>query len=160
MDISPPRRVTRTYTQRLVADTERVFPLLCPVREREWTRGWDPLAVYSISGFAENDCIFTTGEENPESIWVITEFDPVRYRLEIVKVSPGMTVARIFIRLAENESGNTDAQVVYMYTAIGLEGERFVKEYSQEFFDGFMQFSESALNSFLDGRRRKENGGE
>jgi hypothetical protein len=70
-----------------------------------------------------------------------------------------MTVARISIRLAKNESGNTDAEVVYMYTAIGPAGEGFVKEYSQEFFDGFMQFSESALNSFLDDRKRKENGG-
>ncbi len=159
MQIIDPVRVKRSYTLKLRGKPADVFPLLCPVREREWTRGWDPLAVYSISGFAENDCIFTTGEENPESIWVITHFDPLRHRIEMVKVTPGMTVARITICLAKNESGNTDAQVVYMYTAIGLEGERFVKEYSQEFFDEFMQFSESALNSFLDKCRKEENGG-
>ncbi len=159
MQIIDPVRVKRSYTQKLRGKPSDVLPLLCPVREREWARGWDPLAVYSMSGFAENNCIFTTGEEYPESIWVITEFDPLRYRIEIVKVTPGMTVARITICLAENESGNTDAEVVYMYTAIGPEGEGFVKEYSQEFFDRFMQFSESALNSFLDKRRRKENGG-
>ncbi len=150
MQIINPVRVRRRYTQKLRGKPADVFPLLCPVREREWAEGWDPLAVYSESGFAEKDCVFTTGEKNPESIWVITEFDPAGHRLEIVKVSPGMTVAAITISLAENESGNTDAEVVYTYTAISREGEEFVKDYSQDFFDRFMQFSESALNSFLD----------
>jgi len=159
MQIIDPVRVKRSYIQKLRGKPADVFPLLCPVREREWADGWDPLAVYSASGLAEINCIFTTGEENPESFWVITDFDPLRYRLEIVKVTPGMTVARITIRLVESASGNTDAEVVYLYTAISRQGEGFVKEYSQEFFDGFMQFSESALNSFLDKRKRKENGG-
>jgi len=159
MQIIDPLRVRRSYTQKLRGKPADVFPLLCPVREREWAEGWDPLAVYTASGFAEMDCIFTTGQDNPESIWVITEFDPVRHRLEIVKVSPGMTVCRIIINLSEDESGNTDAEVTYMYTAISREGEQFVRDYSQEFFNGFMQFSESALNIFLDKRKREENGG-
>ena len=159
MQITHPVRVRRSYTQKLRAKPADVFPLLCPVREREWAEGWDPLTVYSTSGFAEYDCIFTTGQDSPESIWVITEFDPVRHRLEIVKVSPGMTVGRMTIDLSEDESENTNAEVVYQYTAISPEGEQFVKDYSQEFFDGFMQFSESALNSFLDKRKREENGG-
>lgn len=150
MQIISPVRVTRRYTQKLRGKPADVFPLLCPVREREWVQGWDPLAVYSESGLAENDCIFTTGEKAPESIWVITQFDPVDHILEILKVSPGMTVARITISLAESDSGDTDAEVVYMYTAISPDGEEFVENYSQEFFDRFMQFSESALNNFLD----------
>ena len=160
MQIIDPVRVRRSYTQKLRGKPADVFPLLCPVREREWAEGWNPLTVYSISGIAETDCVFITGEESPESFWVITDFDPLLFRLGIVKVTPGMTVARINIRLTEDVSGNTDAEVVYLYTAISREGEGFVKEYSQEFFDGFMQFSESALNTFLDKRKHEENGGE
>lgn len=159
MQIMDPVRVTRTYTQKLRAKPAEVFPLLCPVREKEWAEGWNPLAVYSSSGVAERDCVFTTGEENPESFWVMTEFDLLRYSLEIIKVTPRLTVARINIRLTEDGSGNTDAEVVYTYTAISQEGEGFVRQYSQEFFNGFMQFSESALNVFLDKHKRDENGG-
>jgi hypothetical protein len=160
MQIMDPVRVRRSYTQKLRGKPADVFPLLCPVREREWAEGWNPLSVYSNSGVAERDCIFTTGEQNPESFWIITDFDPLLFRLEILKVTPGMTVARITIQLAEDASGNTNAEVVYLYTAISREGEGFVKEYSREFFDGFMQFSESALNIFLDKRKREENGGD
>ncbi len=150
MRIVEPIRVERSYIQKLRGKPESIFPLLCPVREKEWAEGWDPLEVYTQSGFAENDCVFTTGEVEPDSIWVITRFDTENHGLEIVKVTPGMTVGKIRITLCANESGNTDAQVVYMYTAIGPEGEKFVHDYSEDFFNRFMQFSESALNDFLE----------
>lgn len=150
MRIVEPVRVERSYAQKLLGKPESIFPLLCPVREKEWADGWDPLEVYTHSGFAENDCIFTTGEEKPDSIWVITRFDPINYKLEILKVTPGMTVGKISISLSENEAGNTDAQVQYTYTAISAEGENFVRGYSEDFFERFMQFSESTLNEFLE----------
>jgi len=152
MQISPPVRVERKYVQKLRGKPGEIFPLLCPVREREWAEGWDPLVVYTLSGFAENNCIFTTGEEKPESIWVITEFDAVRLRMELIKVTPDMTVGRIVIALSDDGSGDTAADVSYTYTAIGPGGEEFVRDYSEEFFERFMQYSESALNAYLDAR--------
>lgn len=60
MRIEKPNRVTRTYTQHIQAAPDAVFPLLCPVREAERIPGWDPVAVFSESGFAEVDCVFRT----------------------------------------------------------------------------------------------------
>ncbi|MFZ2445615.1 MAG: hypothetical protein WAW37_04605 [Syntrophobacteraceae bacterium] len=156
MLIVEPVRVERSYVQKLRGKPGSVFPLLCPVREAEWAEGWDPLTVYTRSGFAESDCVFTTGEKDPDSIWVITDFDRKHHRLEIVKVTPGMTVGRIRIALSENGAGDTDAAVSYMYTAISPDGEEFVRAYSEEFFKRFMQYSEAALNDFL--RKKPENG--
>ena len=42
------------------APPERVFPLLCPVREHEWIPAWKAEMVHSKSGFAELDCVFRT----------------------------------------------------------------------------------------------------
>lgn len=158
MQIAEPVRVERSYVQKLSGKPEEVFPLLCPVREREWEEDWNPLMVYTKSGFAETDCVFLTGEETPSSIWVITRFDPLNYEIEIVKVTPGMTVGKIRIALSENGKSGTVAMVTYQYTAISPEGEAFVREYSEEFFEQFMQFSESALNRFLKKRKRGGNG--
>lgn len=153
MQIVEPVRVQRTYVQKLRGKPEDIFSLLCPVREKEWAPGWDPLKVYTQSGFAENDCVFTTGEGKPESIWVITNFDSVNYKVEIIKFTPDMTVARINIALSKNDAGDTDAEVIYMYTAIGTDGEKFVRGYSEDFFKEFMKFSESTLNYFLEKNR-------
>jgi hypothetical protein len=159
MQIVEPVRVERTYVQKLRGKPEDIFPLLCPVRESEWAEGWDPLQVYTRSGFAENDCVFTTGADKPDAIWVITKFDRDNHKLDIVKVTPGMTVGRINIALSKNDAGDTDARVMYMYTAISTEGEKFVRDYSEEYFKEFMKFSESILNKFLEKKRHNENGG-
>src|SRR5208283_1284485 len=39
---------------------DKVFPLLCPVREYEWFNDWKCTMVYSESGVAENNCVFYT----------------------------------------------------------------------------------------------------
>ena len=58
MLITPPVCVTHTYTQSLDGTPAEICPLLCPVREVEWARGWMPRAVCSFSGVAERDCVF------------------------------------------------------------------------------------------------------
>ena len=69
MNITKPVRATRSYTQRLVAAPEAVFPLLCPVREADWIDGWDPALVVSSTGVAELDCVFTTKAEPVDAVW-------------------------------------------------------------------------------------------
>ena len=51
MNITKPNRVTRTYTQRLVAAPSAVFPLLCPAREADWIDDWELSTL--ISGATE-----------------------------------------------------------------------------------------------------------
>lgn len=41
MDIRQPKRVRHSYTQSLIAPPGKVFPLLCPVREKEWVSDWN-----------------------------------------------------------------------------------------------------------------------
>jgi hypothetical protein len=149
MEVEKPFRVTRSYVQKIAADPEKVFPLLCPVLEKEWVEGWDPIVVYSSSGVAELDCVFITGEIKPDAIWTITEHDPERFRLEIIKVTFGMTVGKINISLERNAEGTTDAHVTYMYTALSEEGADFVESYTEEYFIGFMEFWENALNEHI-----------
>ena len=55
-------RTVRSYTQRIEAPPDSVFPLLCPVREAEWLAGWSEVLemVHSDSGLAEDGCVFMT----------------------------------------------------------------------------------------------------
>jgi len=53
-------RVTFTATQSCSAPPEKVFPLLCPIREYEYIPAWECDVVYLGSGFAENGGVFTT----------------------------------------------------------------------------------------------------
>lgn len=149
MRVVDPVRVERTYVQSIRARPGQVFPLLCPVREKEWVEGWDPVAVYSRSGLAEQDCIFVTEDGRRESIWMITRRDLENFRLEMVKVTPGMTVGKVTITLREDGEGFTEAVITYMYTALSEEGTRFVEAYTEEYYAEFMGYWEKTLNDFL-----------
>ena len=157
MNVVKPHRVTRSYTQSLIARPDQVFPLLCPVRESEWVNGWHPRLVVTQSGLAELDCVFITAAGPQEAIWMITQHDPVAHHLEIIKLIPGIVAGKIVIQLTATPGGST-AEISYSFTALGPDGNRVVSEFTQEHFDEFMLTWETELNHFLTtGERLIEN---
>ncbi len=149
MNLQKPRRVRHTYRQRLKAPPDQVFPLLCPVREKEWVEGWNPSVIYSSSGYAECDCIFITPDGDSEAIWVVIHYDPENYKIEFVKITPGITAGRISITLYGDDDKGTIAEVTYMYTALSDAGITFVEQFSAEAYLSFMKKWEDALNHYL-----------
>lgn len=149
MKTALPVRVTRSYVQRIHARPEDVFPLLCPVRETEWAAGWDPKIVLSYSGLAEPDCIFITTDPQGNSVWVTTRYEPETYSIEFIKITPGYTAGRIQISLTLNENSETDAVVTSSFTALGPEGENFIKGYTEGYYQDFMRQWERELNDYL-----------
>jgi hypothetical protein len=86
-------RTVREYERVFTASPEELFGLLCPTREADWIPGWTCDLVYSTTGYAEPDCIFTTGADNPfgPGTWVMHTLVPGE-RLEIVKTSADLVL--------------------------------------------------------------------
>ena len=148
MKIVPPKRVSRTYVQRLVAPPEAVFPLLCPVREADWIPGWDPLLVVSRSGVAEEDCVFITRSEADDTIWYVTDYQPKAGFIAFVRTTPGLTACRLLIQLAATPEGST-ATITYAHTSLGERGDAFVEAFAEAKFLGEMQSWEKRINHYL-----------
>jgi hypothetical protein len=152
MKVEPPHRVVHEYRQSLEGTPEEVFPLLCPVRETEWVAGWDPLVVWSETGFAEEECVFLTFHESgQESVWLIDLHDPDGGRLDILKVTPGLIVTRIRIRLTASSDTTTTATIRYSHTALSADGKHLVDSFTRDEWIRFMQRWEAALNHYLRG---------
>lgn len=157
MTIATPVRVHRTYQQHLDAPPDRIFPLLCPVREADWVPGWQPSLVVSASGVAEADCVFVMpGDDTDDAIWVITRHDPATYAVAFVKVTPRHTVGRIEIALAPDGPQRTVATVSYQYTALSEVGETFVRDFTDAAYVEAMQQWERQLNHYLRTGRKLE----
>lgn len=148
MRIEAPRRVTRSYTQRLVAEPDRVFPLLCPVREAEWIEGWNPRIVYSESGVAEPDCVFVLPESPAEAIWYVTRHEPSDGIIEMIKIAPGITACRLNIALRA-APGGCEAEIRYLHTSLGPTGDDYVEAFTEAHYRGFMQAWERRINHYL-----------
>jgi hypothetical protein len=147
-----PNRVEHAYTQTLEATPDEVFPLLCPVRELDWAPGWTTDWVISTSGVVEQDCVFRTppkdGASEP-STWVVTRHEPARHEVEMFKFTPDHSVTKLSISLAPYETNRTRARVVYACTSLGPAGDGYLREFTAEWYEGFMRKWEAAMNHYL-----------
>jgi hypothetical protein len=148
MNIVAPNRVTRTYTQRLAAPPDAVFPLLCPVREADWIPGWDPRLVVSNSGVAEADCVFVTPAAMGEAIWYVTRHEPQAGFVEMIRIAPAVTACRLTIQLRSTADG-CEVDVTYTHTSLGPQGDEFVASFTDDFYRRFMQEWEARLDHYL-----------
>ncbi len=165
-------RVTHEYTQINPSSPEKVFPLLCPVREADWIPGWRYQLIRSNSGVAELGCIFTTpdppteaakypfqstaGEHDARAVttslattWICIDYDPRAFRIGYVWVKPERVAAELRIQLSHHNNGHTLAHIRYRYTGLTLEGNREVESYDQTWFEAKMRGWETAINHYL-----------
>lgn len=148
MQVTPPNRVTRTYTQVLVAPPAKIFPLLCPVREADWIDGWHPQAVFSESGVAEPDCVFLTEADPGHAIWYITRHEPGNGLVEMIKITPAVTACKLTIQLRAVAHG-AEADITYSHTSLGPAGDAFVAAFTEEHYQQFMREWETRINHYL-----------
>jgi hypothetical protein len=149
MRVEKPNRVSRSFTQHLSGPPPAVFELLCPVRETEWVNDWRPKLVLTDSGHAEPGCIFVTPGIPEDALWLMTDYDPGAFRLEIVKMIPGVVVGRITVSLSADDDDGCAADITYTYTSISDHGDRALQEFTDQHFKGFMEIWEKELNHFL-----------
>lgn len=99
-------RIVRSYSRKLPASPEAVFPLLCPVREYDWIPAWKCEVIYTNCGHAELGCVFTTDfkdHSGPET-WVVSAYEKNRL-IGFVKTGQHST-ARYNVSLEPNQTGS------------------------------------------------------
>jgi hypothetical protein len=144
------KRISHEYTQTNDAPPVKVFPLLCPVREADWVPGWKYRVIYSKSGVAEDGCVFTTPNEGgPETVWIVTHYDPAAFTIAFAWVQPGMIATQLRISLAAAPEGKTSAHIHYFYTGLSAAGNVEIDSFTPEWFRTKMQDWEKAMNHYL-----------
>jgi hypothetical protein len=145
-------RLVRTFRQTLLATHEDVFPLLCPVREREWLPDWDARMIHSTSGLAEPGAVFSTRHGDAETVWVIVEHRP-SYRVRFTRWHPGEMVVDCELDLSSPQANTTWLDIRYTYTATAPAGRARIEGMTQQQWLEQMKHWESHLNAFLAARR-------
>jgi hypothetical protein len=116
----------RTVRRTLHADAAPadVFPLLCPVREREWVDGWDADVLHSTSGLAELGCVFVARlAGGREATYVVTRYEPPR---DIAfAIFDGAVVETLGIELVAARGG-TDMTWTRAFTGLSPAGNAWI----------------------------------
>lgn len=144
------KRISHSYTQTNSAPPDKVFPLLCPVREAEWVPGWKYRLIHSHSGFAELGCVFTTpNDDDSETTWVVTDYLPLQ-RIAFAWVWPGMIATRLTIDMEPIANDRTNSKITYEYTALSTAGERELAHYDAGWYIAKMEEWQGAINHYLE----------
>lgn len=144
------KRITRSYTQLISATPEKIFPLLCPERETEWLDEWTYKMIYSKSGLAEIDAIFTTSSKGEEdTIWIVTVHDPVLYKIEFVRVTPESRASVLQIQIREKDEKSSYVDIKYIYTGLNQHGNDFIDNYTEDVFLEMVKHWEDSVNYYL-----------
>ncbi len=115
------------------AAAERIFPLLCPVRESEWIPGWTCQMIFGHSGLAEKDCVFVTRQAGePATVWVNSLHDPQALVVEYIRITPDIRLVRIRIGLAALTPDSCRMEFGFAYTALGEPGNRELQTLAEQ----------------------------
>lgn len=140
-------KIIRSYRQALGGTRREIFSLLCPVREREWLKGWDYNMIYSESGFAEKGCIFETDNDYGGYLWLITKHDSYKYEIQFVKSLKDKLIMIIDIYLEEKDKSLTFCNI--QYTFIPMVDGAFEHIPTEDQFRTHMKIWEDSLIYFL-----------
>jgi hypothetical protein len=144
-------KAKRSYVfceQLLQAGPDRVFPLLCPKREFDWIDTWDCDIIFSKSGFAEQDCVFST--EFPGDVketWFVDRYEKDKL-IQFIKYSESR-VTKYTITLTENSGGTTTAKWEQLITSLNNDGNLYIENFSDEEFGKKIKGLEKKLNHYL-----------
>lgn len=145
------KRITRSYRQTINASPDEVFPLLCPVREAEWLDGWDYTMLFSQSGLVEEGAVFTTpGDDEEDTVWIVTRHDAVQRVVEFTRFTPGSRVCVLRIGVTAGDQGRSLVDIAYTYTAVTTAGNAFIEGFTEEKFRGAVTFWENSMNHWLE----------
>ncbi len=144
------KQVTLSYNQTNKSNIENVFPLLCPVREKDWLDDWDYKMIRSNSGIIEKNCVFATpNSDNTNTIWHVTQYDPQKNLIEFIRFNPNQNVVRINIELKPIDDITTQANISYQYTALNDEQNEYIGSQLADDFKASMEWWEKAINHYL-----------
>ena len=144
------KRLTRTYRQTISAAPETVFPLLCPVREAEWLDGWNYTMLWSQSGLVEEGAVFSTrGENEADTVWIVTRHDRATLALEFTRFTPASRVCVLRIAVEPHADGRSLVDIAYTYTGITAAGNGFLDGMTDASFLDAMTFWQRSMNHWL-----------
>lgn len=149
------KRVSRQFIQKINSTPDKIFPLICPVKQLDWLDGWNFEMVHSESGISEEGCVFKTKHESDvDTIWVITKYDIENYIIEYVRITRGVLIVKINIKLEHRYSNITDVNTEYIFTALSEKGNEFIEGKSSKQFFNMMKWWEKSLNYYLESGKK------
>lgn len=145
-------------THRIVIDApvDRCLMFFTPHGETFWVDGWLPEYRAPWGARTQAGQVFTTGEGEALTIWMVCDFDRGAHRARYARVTPGSRTGFVEVCCTALEPGRTQVAVRYTLTALSEEGAQALSAFEGEAFarmiDGWAREIHARLPQLLSAR--------
>ena len=142
-------RALRSHSFELPLPVSEAFHFFEPEGERAWAPGWNPAYVYPARGQPEKGMVFTTGEGEEHTIWIMTGYAPPAGAVEYARITPNVRVAIVRVKCAPVETASTRVTVSYEYTGLSEAGNAYVRSMDEAAYRDFIDSWGEAIRGTL-----------
>jgi hypothetical protein len=109
---------------------EEVVPLFGADKERVWAPEWNPQFVYPVPVKDAEGMVFNVAHGHRRAVWVCTEYDLEKGRVQYVYVIPEALLTVITLRM-KPVGKQTEVGVTYERTALSAEADEHVRHMAE-----------------------------
>jgi len=131
-------RALRSHSFELPLPMSEAFRFFEPEGERAWAPGWNPAYVYPASGEPEKGMVFTTGEGEEHTIWIVMEYARDAGAVQYARITPYVRTAIVRVQCSPSGAGSTRVAVSYEYTGLSEAGNAYVRSMDEEAYRAFI----------------------
>jgi len=131
-------RALRSHSFELPLPMPEAFRFFEPEGERAWAPGWNPAYVYPASGAPEKGMVFTTGEGDEHTIWIVMGYAPTAGAVEYARITPGARIAIVRVQCSAVDARNARVSVSYEYTGLSEAGNAYVRSMDELSYRAFI----------------------
>jgi hypothetical protein len=131
-------RALRAHSFDLPLPVSEAFRFFEPEGERAWAPGWNPVYVYPATGQPEKGMVFTTGEGDEHTIWIVMGYAPGAGAVEYARITPGARIAMVRVQCSAVDAANTRVAVSYEYTGLSEAGNAYVRSMDPPAYEAFI----------------------
>jgi hypothetical protein len=124
-----PKHTQARHRITVEAPVERCFMYFTPAGEELWVEGWKPRYVHPPDGRTEAGMVFTTGEGDEHTIWLLADFDLAQHRSRYVRCTPASRTGTVEVRCRALAGDRTEVEVAYALTALTPAGEATLADF-------------------------------
>ncbi len=124
-------RAVRSHSFIVDLPSAQAFPLFEPEGERRWAGDWAPDYIFPADGRTESGMVFRTSHNHEDTVWMMLRHRPQQGLVEYARVTPGNRIATVLVQCKELAPRRTQVNVVYTITALGEEGNAFIRRWDE-----------------------------
>ena len=142
-------RALRSHSFDLPLPVADAFHFFEPEGERSWAPGWEPRYVYPADGRTEKGMVFTTGEGDELTIWIVLGHAPEAGAVEYARITPGARLAIVRVQCMPIDAAKSRVTVSYEFTGLSEAGNAYVRSMDEPNYRAFIESWSEAIRKTL-----------